>query len=166
MKHFRWSVVSALLSATILLSACTDFEQRQDAVRERYHSYAGPPIEEFTWLGRYYSWAPLGNDELVVFTTPFDAYLIKVLPPCIDLPFAGVIGLTSTGRTVTSRFDFVLVRDRAETGIDRHFPCHISEIRKVDYQRMFHDIRDHGPLQGAPRNPAPPPTQAQNDRVN
>jgi len=143
------------------LPACTHVAERQDLERQRYHSYAGPPVEQFTWLGRYYSWSPLGNDELVVFTTPFDAYLLRVLPPCVDLPFANVIGLTDTARTVSSRFDFVLVHSPGMgRGFAGLFRCPIAEIRPIDYQRLRRDIREHGPLKGAPAENAPPPPSA------
>jgi len=165
MNLVRLPLLSALLSIAFLLPACTNVAQRQDLERERYHSYAGPPVEQFTWLGRYYSWSPLGHDELVVFTTPFDAYLLRVLPPCVDLPFANVIGLTDTARTVSSRFDFVLVHHPGERGHFVGFKCPIVEIRPVDYQRMRRDIREHGPLKGAPAEQAAPAKPAQNQSV-
>jgi hypothetical protein len=104
----------------------------QQAALERYSAYAGPPIDHFTWLGHYYSWEGLGKDQLVVFTTPSDAYLLKVSGPCTDLKFVTSIGLTSTGSTVYSRLDSVKVR---------HWRCPIAEIRKVDYKRMRADMR-------------------------
>ncbi len=104
---------------------------------ERYSAYAGPPIDQFSWLGRFYSWEPLGRDRLVVFTTPGDAYLLKVWPPC-DLRFViNAIGLTSTSHTVYARLDSVTVNS-AGTGPLR---CPIDEIRKVDYKRMRADMR-------------------------
>ena len=128
--HGAW-----LLSATALLTACSGIplKQRQDAQRARYEAYAGPPIEQFTWLGRYDSWQSIGTNELVVWTTPFQAYLIKVAPPCDNLEFANRIGLTSTANTVSARFDFVKV--------GRQWRCPIQEIRPVDYQRMREDMR-------------------------
>ena len=128
--HGAW-----LLSATALLTACSGIplKQRQDAQRARYEAYAGPPVEQFTWLGRYDSWQSIGTNELVVWTTPFQAYLIKVAPPCDNLEFAHRIGLTSTANTVSARFDFVKV--------GRQWRCPIQEIRPVDYQRMREDMR-------------------------
>jgi Family of unknown function (DUF6491) len=128
--HGAW-----LLSATVLLSACSGIplKQRQDEQRARYEAYAGPPIEKFTWLGRYDSWQSIGTNQLVVWTTPFQAYLIKVAPPCENLQFANRIGLTSTANTVSARFDFVKV--------GRQWRCPIQEIRPVDYQRMRQDMR-------------------------
>ena len=124
-----------LLSAAALLAACSGIplKQRQDAQRARYEAYAGPPVEQFTWLGRYDSWQSIGTNQLVVWTTPFQAYLIKVAPPCENLQFANRIGLTSTANTVSARFDFVKV--------GRQWRCPIQEIRPVDYQRMRQDMR-------------------------
>ena len=128
--HGAW-----ILSVTALLAACSGIplKQRQDEQRARYEAYAGPPIEQFTYLGRYDSWQPVGTNQVVVWTTPFQAYLIKVAPPCDNLQFVNRIGLTSTGNTVSARFDFVKV--------GRQWRCPIQEIRPVDYQRMRQDMR-------------------------
>jgi hypothetical protein len=124
-----------LLASAALLTACSGIplKEREDAERSRYEAYAGPPINQFTWLGRYDSWEPISPNELVVWTTPFQAYLIKVAPPCDNLQFVNRIGLTSTANTVSSRFDFVKV--------GHHWRCPIEEIRPVDYQRMRQDMR-------------------------
>ena len=124
-----------LLSATALLAACSGIplKQRQDAQRARYEAYAGPPIEQFTYLGRYDSWQPIGTNELVVWTTINQAYLITVAPPCENLEFTNRIGLTQTANTVSARFDFVKVGGR--------WRCPIQQIRPVDYLRMRQDMR-------------------------
>jgi hypothetical protein len=128
------SYVAWLFPAAALLTACSGIplKQRDEAQRARFEQYAGPPIERFTWLGSYDSWQPIGTNELVVWTTPFQAYLIKVSPPCENLQFANRIGLTATANTVSARFDFVKVG---------HWRCPIQEIRPVDYQRMRQDMR-------------------------
>ena len=121
----------------------------------RYLAYAGPPIDQFTWFGHFYSWEALGRDRLVVFTTPFDAYLLKVWPPC-DLRFIiNAIGITSTADTVYAHTDSITVNS-AETGPGR-WRCPIDEIRKVDYQRMRADQRSHARSRRAPQNPPAPP---------
>lgn len=123
-----------LLPAVAALTACSGIplKERQDAQRARYEAYAGAPVDSFTWLGRYDSWQPIGTNEVVVWTTPNQAYLIKVAPPCDNLEFADHIALTSTASTVSARFDFVKVR---------HWRCPIQEIRPVDYLRMRQDMR-------------------------
>ena len=136
-----------LLPAFALLTACSGIplKERQDAQRSRYEAYAGAPVDQFTWLGRYDSWQPIGTNELVVWTTPFQAYLIKVAPPCDNLNFVNRIGLTSTGSTVSARFDFVKV--------GHHWRCPIQEIRPIDYQRMRADQRKE--QKSATGSPAP-----------
>jgi hypothetical protein len=119
----------------------------------RYSAYAGPPIDSFTWLGHFYSWEALGRDRLVVFTTPSDAYLLKVWPTC-DLRFViNTIGVSSTAGTVNAHLDSVNI-DSPPTG---RMSCPIEEIRKVDYRRMSADLR--AAPQGAAPPPSPPPPQ-------
>jgi hypothetical protein len=123
-----------LLPAVALLTACsgTPLKQRQGAQLARYESYAGAPIDQFTWLGHYYDWQSLGNNQLVVWTSINQAYLIKVAPPCEDLNFVQRIGLTSTASTVSAHLDFVTVH---------RWRCPIEQIRPVDYLRMKQDMR-------------------------
>jgi hypothetical protein len=109
----------------------------QQQALARYSAYAGPPIDQFTWLGRFYGWEALGKDQLVVFTTPNDAYLLKVWATC-DLRFIiNLVGLSSTAGTVSAHGDFVTVNSPA-TG---HMRCPIEEIRKIDYRRMQAELR-------------------------
>jgi Family of unknown function (DUF6491) len=122
----------------------------QQTALERYSAYAGPPIDRFTWLGRFYSWEQLGRDRLVVFTTPTDAYLLKVWSSC-ELRFViSTIAVSSTGGTVTAHLDSVVI-DSAPTG---RMVCPIDEIRRVDYRRMLAERR--APAQ---QSPTPPPDQ-------
>jgi hypothetical protein len=134
----------AVAVGLVLLASCASSTHQSDQERRaHYAAYAGPPIQQFTWLGHFDSWEPLGQTELVVFTTPSDAYLLKVWPPC-DLRFAfngrgsETIGVTSTGGTVSAGLDSVIERSPAVGG---RTVCPISEIRKVDYRRMLADKR-------------------------
>ena len=121
---------------TATMAACTAApRQSDDAARAQFEQYAGPPIDSFTYLGRYNGFRTLGNKTLVVWTSINDAYLITVRDPCIRLPFANGIGLTSTTHTVDRRFDWVIL---GRSPADR---CHIDTIRKVDYLRMKQELR-------------------------
>jgi hypothetical protein len=122
-------------AALTLLAACASSGMREsdEQVRDRYNAYAGEPIDHFVWLGHFDSWEPVGRHELVVKTSPSEAYLIKVGPPCDELPFKTRIGLTSTGGAVYTHMDSVT------TG--GGWRCPIDEIRKVDYTRMRADMR-------------------------
>lgn len=136
---------SWLLAPVALLAACSGIplKEHQDARGARYEDYAGAPVKQFTWIGQYNGWTPIGTNELVVWTTPFQAYLLKVAPPCDNLQFVNRIGLTSTANTVYARFDAVKV--------DHGWRCPIQEIRPVDYRRMQQDMRK----ETATGNPAP-----------
>ena len=174
MRGFKLSL--ALVAALALLGGCvagtsadrsppapTGTPAQQQALA-RYQAYAGPPIPYFTWLGRFYSWEPLGKDTLVVFTVPDEAYLLKVWPPC-DLRFViNAIGITSTARTVYARTDSITTNSEG-TGPGR-WRCPIDEIRKIDYRRMRADQRAQaqqsaaGQRNPAAPGPAPPPEGA------
>jgi hypothetical protein len=153
----------ALMCVLVLagLSACASTTNRDDQWLAQYRAYAGPPVRSFTWFGRFDSWQALGKDHLVVFTTPWDAYLLTIWPPC-DLRFViNSIGLTTTNSTVYSGADSVIVHSQG-TG---RWTCPISEIRPVDYRRMRAALKAQGgigkaavpPPQSAP--PAAPPAQ-------
>jgi hypothetical protein len=124
------------LAISLTLVACSSVSQRavkDQEERDRYVSYARAPIEQFTYLGRFDSWNALSRSELVVFTTINDAYLLKVWQPCIGLPFATRVGVTSTSGTVNRGLDSVLVDGQR---------CPIEEIRPLDYRRMLTDRRN------------------------
>jgi Family of unknown function (DUF6491) len=130
----------------------------QQRALARYMAYAGPPIPYFVWLGKLWSWEPLGKDQLVVFTVPTEAYLLKVWPPC-DLRFmVNAIGITSTAQTIYAHTDSITV-NTSGTGPGR-WRCPIDEIRKIDYQRMRADERAQA-HQGAA--PPPPGTSPQGE---
>lgn len=119
----------ALLSVVGLMAGCVAPPPTKADVEAEanFLKFAGPPIEGFTYLGRYSGFRTLGNKELVVWTTYNDAYLIRVLDPCNQLRFANRVGLTSTSKTVNRHFDFVLAD---------HERCRIDTIQHIDYEAM------------------------------
>jgi Family of unknown function (DUF6491) len=147
----------ALLAALLTLGGCASTPNRDDQALQQYRAYAGAPIRSFTWLGRFDSWQGLGKDHLVVFTTPWDAYLLTIWPPC-DLRFViNRIGLTTTNSTVYSGADSVIV-DSPGTG---RWTCPISEIRPIDYKRMRAAMKAQAAAQKATgQSSAPAPAGA------
>jgi hypothetical protein len=123
--------LACALSALALLAACAGTPQREDGqtARDAYLAYAGDSVSRISYYGRINGWRPLSRDELVIWTTANDAYLVTVVPACIELQSATQIGVTSrTGRNwVSSGRDDVLV------GRDS---CRIMDIRTIDYRRM------------------------------
>jgi hypothetical protein len=94
---------------------------------QTFLQYAGPPIDDFTYIGRYYAVRVLGGPYLALWTTVSDGYLLKVMDPCVNLPFANKLDLTSANRIVSRSYDYVIV------GQDR---CHIDTIQRLDIQAM------------------------------
>jgi hypothetical protein len=125
MKHR----IALILLTTTVLSACASQgpRERDAQAYELYRDFAGAPIDEFTYLGRYDGWRSLGKNVLAVQTTLSDAYLLTVQGPCSELQFADTIALTSTGNTVRRGLDSVRV------GRDI---CTIREIRPVNYAEL------------------------------
>jgi len=146
MRHRNLTLAAAALTALLAhLSGCVTTTPPRagnaQPVPNPYTPYAGQPIREFTWLGGFYSWDAVSSDELVVFTTPSDAYLLRVWSTCENLRFIiHPIGLTTTSGTVRAGLDAV------RTG---RMSCPIEEIRRIDYPRMLADLRL------AARKPAP-----------
>jgi hypothetical protein len=129
------AVIAVALGVLAACSPGIPVRQDPEEVRTRYESYAGAPIDHFTWLGHYDGWEALGREDLVLFTSVNNAYLLKVSPPCHDLRTAERVGLTSTGGSVYARLDSVTTRT---------WRCRILQIRRVDYRRMKADLRRAG----------------------
>lgn len=116
--------------ATLSVAACSSvpYAQRISARQAAYTAAARDPVRSFRFF-ELYSWEPLGDSKLAIYTKPSEAYLVSVMGPCPDLEFTNAIGLTSNLNEVQVRFDKVL------TG-RRDFPCTIGEIRPVDLARL------------------------------
>lgn len=79
----------------------------------------------------------LSPDQQVIWTTTWEAYLIKVAQPCADLRFSNQAALTTSAafHSIYTRIDFVKTQ---------HWECQIEEIRPVDYRRLKADLRKQG----------------------
>jgi hypothetical protein len=125
-------VVTRLMAAVSLVGLLAGYASAQAAPpptkdTQLFLKYSGPPIDGFTYIGHYYAFRSVGGPYVVIWTTFDDAYLIKVMDPCVNLPFAGSVDLTSTARTVDRRFDSLIVG---------HDHCRIDTIQHVDYPAM------------------------------
>jgi len=135
-----------LLTATVVAGCAGQSPRERDAqAHELYLDFAGAPIDEFTYLGRYDGWRSLGKNVFAVQTGMSDAYLITVQGPCSELPFANTIALTSTGNTVRRGLDSVRVG-----GVS----CTIREIRPVDYAGLRKAQREDAAREEARREQA------------
>ena len=128
MRFVRWVFCAACVLA---VGACSSvpYAQRQAQLLAEYTAAAGAPVQSFRFLLSLYSWVPLSNTELAVYTRPNKAWLLDVDGGCPALTYTQSIGITSYLNQVTTNFDKVL------TG--RHdFPCTITRIRPLDITQL------------------------------
>ena len=144
---FANRVVFAAIAA-LGVAACSSvpYAQRIGARQAAYAAAAREPVRSFRFF-ELYSWEPLGNSQLAIYTRPSEAYLVSVMSPCPDLEFTNTIGLTSNLNEVQVRFDKVL------TG-RRDFPCTIGEIRPVDLAKLKSVEHEQRKIQSAQRDAA------------
>ena len=91
-----------------------------------YRAHAGEPVDGF--VGRVNNWTVLDEESLVVWTGVNRGYLLELVGPCIELPWAQRITFTNDGFTRIGVFDDVIVLGRQP----QTMPCPIREIRPVD----------------------------------
>lgn len=127
MSMSRSCIVFALVA---VLAACSSvpLAQREQQRQAAYASAAGAPVRSFHFF-TLWSWEPLGDRQVVVYTRPSRAWLLDLDGPCQNLQFTQAIGLTSSSGTVFTRFDKVL------TGRS-YMPCMITQIRPVDVKQL------------------------------
>lgn len=114
----------------VLLAACSSVPsaQRGQQRQQAYGAAAGAPIRSFRFTTRIWSWEPLSDTQLVVYTVPNTAYLLDVWS-CPNLMWTQAIGLTSTFHEVSVNFDKVLAGRR-------YGPCPITKIRPINLSQL------------------------------
>lgn len=122
----------AAVAVVVALSGCTrvgkDYTTRMQARQQAYASAAGEPVSSFRYFSLW-SWEPLSDSELAVYTRANEAWLIDLDGKCRNLEFTNHIGLTSSASEVSAKFDRVITG-----GADA--PCFIKQIRPVDIKKL------------------------------
>lgn len=141
----------------VLLAACSSvpYAQRLQQRQAAYEAAAGAPVRSFRLVFGHslYSWEPLSDSQLVVYTVPNRAYLLDTWP-CNNLTFTNFIGFTSFADEVQTGFDKIL------TGRG-YVPCMIKQIRPVDLARFKLEQSPERHADSVPRDnagAAPPPS--------
>lgn len=133
--------VLAAVAVVAALGGCArvgaDYTSRTDARQQAYAAAAGTPVNSFHYFSLW-SWEPLGDRQLAVYTRANEAWLLDLDGRCSNLEFTNHIGLTSSASEVSVKFDRVL------TG-PRDAPCFIKQIRPVDLKKL------NSPQEGKPR---------------
>ena len=123
----RWTIAACAAALVLSQTAIADTRETQLKTLERYTPYLQAPVEQFQFWSLY-KWQQAGPDNLVVWTTIKEAYLLTVEQPCSKLEWARAIGVTSQqNHYVTKRTDYVTADG------DR---CRITAIQPIDYARM------------------------------
>lgn len=129
MKLLRMTL---MLAPMLLLTACAANRaaaQRDQAKLAAVHAAAGEPVGSFNYMAStLYSWEPLSDNELLIYTRPNKAWLLNV-GLCPELPYTVAIGLTSHVGQVSSGLDSVIVQGA-------NFPCHIQKIQPVNVDQL------------------------------
>ncbi|MDR3447205.1 MULTISPECIES: DUF6491 family protein [unclassified Dyella] len=131
----------AAVAVVAALGGCTrvgkDYTSRMEARQQAYAAAAGDPVNSFHYFSLW-SWEPLSDEQLAIYTRSNEAWLIDLDGRCRNLEFTNHIALTSSASEVSVKFDRVL------TGPPDP-PCFIKQIRPVDLKKL------DSPQQGKPR---------------
>ncbi len=128
MRSLRWNVLvwCALL---IPAAAGADTSETMERNYALFSQHAGEPVDEIRNYFRLFDWQPLGRTQLAIWIdNRYDAYLIEVGQPCSGLDFAKTIGVSSTQRVISRRFDRITFERQS---------CTIESIRPVDYRAVL-----------------------------
>jgi hypothetical protein len=140
-----------LMAVGVAACSSVPYAQRLQQRQQAYEAAAGAPVRSFRLIfNSIYSWEPLSDTQLVVYTQPASAYLLDVWP-CNNLTFTNGIGLTSFANEVQTGFDKVV------TGRG-YVPCRIKQIRPVNlaqFKLERENQRHVDSLQRDNINPAP-----------
>jgi hypothetical protein len=59
--------------------------------------------------GRFHDFDVIDRDTLILWPTPFQPYLVKLMMPSHDLPFEQVIAIKSTSSRIYAKFDSIYI---------------------------------------------------------
>ena len=141
-------LIAAALATVLAACSSVPYAQRQQQRQAAYAAAAGAPVRSFHYFNLW-SWEPLSDSELVVYTQPNRAWLLDLDGTCQNLQFTQAIGLTSSVSQVYVGFDKVL------TG-RRYIPCTITQIRPIDVKKLRVEQEAQRKIDAQPREPATP----------
>ncbi len=139
----RSLIATSVLAGLLVACSSVPYAKRNSDRLAAYTAAAGAPVKSFRFFSPLYSWEPLSNTQLVVYTKPKQAYLLD-LDACINLQTTNGIGLTSNLGQVAVRFDRVITRSPP-------VPCVISQIRPIDMAHLKAVQQAQRTIEEAPR---------------
>jgi hypothetical protein len=91
---------------------------------EEVSAIAGEQVDSFRYMDQA-TFEPIGLSDLLVYTSPREAWLLHLDGECRDLDFEPFLKLTSHMHRVSTLSDSVIVRNNP-------IPCQIREIRPIN----------------------------------
>jgi len=67
-------------------------------------------VESFVMWNHPYSWSPIDDQTVVLWPTPFEAYLVRIAYPSHDMRYVQHIGVTQSTSRVYAKFDALQIR--------------------------------------------------------
>jgi hypothetical protein len=123
----RIRMIVVILTASLAGVAQADTRATMQETLDHYAPYVGEPVDGFTFWSLH-KWKLTGPEQVIVWPTIKDAWLVTVEKPCPRLEWARGIGLSSQqSHQVQVRSDHVQVGNQR---------CRIEEIRPIDLERM------------------------------
>jgi hypothetical protein len=113
-----------LIGLSTLAHADTRAHEKEELAR--FERFAGAPVDEFAMVELFRSQV-VGPENVVIWSTLRDAYLVRVQQPCRQLEWAHALSVSQAQKWKVSRkFDSINVGTA----------CRIVEIRPVDLAAM------------------------------
>jgi hypothetical protein len=149
MTSLRWMALAAFAVACAGCSTLQDRPPNPADVQRlaEVQAIAGAPVDSF-WFQRMSSFEPIGLSDLLVFTSPHQAWLLHLDHECRNLDFDPFLMLTSHSDRVSTLLDSVRVRHNP-------IPCEIKEIRPVNALTLRHVDREKKAAEPPPGDAAP-----------
>jgi hypothetical protein len=95
-------------SVALAHAAATEGASSEGSAADQTPAYE--PVDSFVIFTRPYSWHPVDDHTVIIWTTAFSPYLVELAFPSNDMQFVQAIGVTSYGSRVYAKFDAVKIR--------------------------------------------------------
>jgi hypothetical protein len=101
MKHV------SILAALLLSLASAAYANTGENVGTDAANYAH--VGQIRYLGRLNGWRRIDDSSLIIWTSPFQPYLVELSRKSRDLKFANRLAITSSAGSISEKFDSVIV---------------------------------------------------------
>lgn len=122
----------ALLTLAVCLAGCASSPRLSDPQRlALYVDHAGAPVSSMPLRGQLHGWTALGDEAVVLWTRPREAWLVDLVGRCQDLGYATAIAVNSNFSRLQAHSDSITPLGSMVSEVGR-MPCRIRQIRPLD----------------------------------